>query len=142
MGKFEDLHRRARALSLLGVMLGFGMLIAAPVARASSHGIGPTSDPEAARYCLNSAGLNGQPQVVQGVRVVAVCVDNYQYVPGDDNVMPCVGYVDGTPASTCRSGPAVAAPALQVRRGIPLLFVVPDPNMHTLTSTACPNVFA
>jgi hypothetical protein len=111
-------------------------------AQAKSPSIPPTSDPSAIQYCLNSQGMNGQPQVVKGVKVVAVCVENYQYVPGDANVLPCPGYIDGTPSDTCVSPATVAAPPLRIQRGMRLLFVVPDPNMHTLTSVNCPNIFA
>jgi plastocyanin len=115
--------------------------ICAQPAMASGSGIPPTSDPGAISYCTNRAAMGSQTQTVEGVKVVAVCVDNYQFVPGDDNVGPCLGYIGGTPASSCVSGPRVAAPKLEIKRGTRLLFVVPDPNMHTLTSTNCPNVF-
>jgi hypothetical protein len=114
----------------------FGLALTG-AAQAKPRRVPPTSDPLAFQYCAGG----GQPQVVDGVKVVVVCVDNYQFVPGDDNVAPCVGYVDGTPSDSCASVGSVPAPPLVISRGTQLLFDVPDPYMHTLTSVNCPNVY-
>src|SRR5690349_19803656 len=118
-----------KRLSVAALVLALA-LICTGAAQAKPRSVPPTSDPAAAQYCLNSRGLSGQPQTVKGVSVVVVCVDNYQFVPGDDNVLPCVGFVDGA-SESCKSMGTAPAPPLVVKRGTQLLFDVPDPNMHT-----------
>jgi plastocyanin len=128
------------------VLLVTGAPVALPVvvaayAGSSGPAIAPTSDPEAARFCLDQAGLKGQPQWVDGIEVVAVCVENYQYMPGDDNMAPCAGYIAGTPMSQCMDAAKLPAVKLEIPQGARLLFDVPDPNMHTLTFVGCPNSY-
>jgi plastocyanin len=127
----------------VAAIVAIALAMSAPArAGAAQRGVPPTSDPGAAQLCMSQPTLSSSPQSVDGVRVVAVCVDNYQYVPGDDNVLPCVGYVAGGPVGDCVSAGRAAAPRLEIPRGTQLLFVVPDPNMHTLTSVGCPNAYA
>ncbi|MHB8465624.1 MAG: hypothetical protein ACYDD7_12440 [Acidimicrobiales bacterium] len=127
---------RMRSIVLVPTVVAL-TLVTMGAGRAGSARIPPTADPAAGRYCANP----GTPQVVRGITVVAVCVINYQYVPGDDDAAPCAGFVAGSPASTCVSGPRLRAPKLEIPQGARLLFDVPDPNMHTLTSIDCPNRF-
>jgi plastocyanin len=120
-------------------------------AQANASGsprIQATTYPLAMRYCTDPRTADGKPrpQRVHGIRVVVVCVQNYQYIPGDNRLVPCAGF-DDDPAlrvthkhCTTTRRPIPANP-LEVAQGTLLLFVVPDPNMHTLTSVRCPNVF-